>query len=141
MNIENQAFIHIHSPDCAVAVLEVGKEYDTDKMRNLSWQSRERHEMRRTILLYQVNLGAMPLNRHVSSVMIENHALDKAMLMYSASVPKECRMFIREIAFKEIRTLQTRLREGLPSMSLKSQTCGFGSTGFPVHHFPISSIQ
>jgi hypothetical protein len=103
MKIENQELFHIHSPDSGVAELEVGKEYEAGKVSNRFWRFYEQQEMRCGIPPYQGNFGAMALNRHASSVMIENHALNKAMLMYSASVLKECGMFIRELAFEEIR--------------------------------------
>jgi hypothetical protein len=103
MQIENQIFYHIHTPDSGTPELEIGKQYEAGNEANRFWRFYLEQEFRCGITPYHGDHAAIALDRHINSPLIENPDLNKEMLKYSSSVLFECGMLLREMIFEEIR--------------------------------------
>lgn len=104
MLVDNEVFYHIHTPDNGVAALEVGKEYVSGNTPNRFWHFYSETELRCGVQPYHGGYASITLNRHINSPLIENNEINKAMLNYSATILRECGMFIRELVFEEVRS-------------------------------------
>ncbi len=103
MQVENEVYYHIHTPDDGVAALEVGKEYESGNASNRFWKFYSETELRCPVHPYYGWYASKTLDQHIHSPLIENHEMNKAILGYSTAVLFECGMFIRELVFEEIR--------------------------------------